>query len=400
MLSRRSPGFRRLLIGVLCLGFVHVARADVSRDSFSAVVQANFSKWDRNHDGKLDAREVAALVTDHSVQGNAAAALAAIHAYQRGQKNGGVPLTLDLLTHPREGASGRRDKQEHLPHFEGNYHSYCNHLKKAPREIFVDKAPTLDAFRQGNLGDCYFLSSVGAAISLNAAAVKSMVHVHPDGACDLTFRNGIHVHVPRLTDAEICLGSSAGQQGLWLNILEKGFGLARLHRARKGVKVGEVSLDAISKGGDTDETISLFTGRKAELLSYRRGKGKEKSPPPAHELPVLEAKTRALLRTAVAGRFMLCAGTPAGKMPPGVVNDHAYAVLGYDGKTDTLHLWNPWGNHFEPKGGTGLEHGYSTKGGHFDMPLRDFVRVYEELYYETAVPYGARRVVGTRGVRR
>ena len=65
-------------------------------------------------------------------------------------------------------------------------------------------------------------------------------------------------------------------------------------------------------------------------------------------------------------------------MPPGVVNDHAYAVLGYDAKADTLHIWNPWGNHFEPKGDMGLEHGYSTKGGHFDMPLKDFVRVYED----------------------
>ncbi len=100
-------------------------------------------------------------------------------------------------------------------------------------------------------------------------------------------------------------GSSAGQQGLWLNILEKGFGMSMLHRT---TQEGRVSLDAISKGGDTDETISLFTGRKAELLSYRRGKGKEKAPPAAHELPVLKAKTRALLYAAMAGSFMLCAG--------------------------------------------------------------------------------------------
>src|SRR5262249_33133960 len=153
-------------------------------------------------------------------------------------------------------------------------------------------------------------------------------------------------------------------------------GLSKLHRTKKE---GQVSLDAISRGGDTDETISLFTGRKAELLSYRRGKGTE--PPPPHELTALETKTRNLLHAGLAGRFLLCAGTPGGKMPPGVVSDHAYAVLGYDAKSDALHLWNPWGNHFEPKGGTGLEHGYSTQGGHFNMPLKDFIHVYEELYY-------------------
>ena len=169
-----------------------------------------------------------------------------------------------------------------MPHFEGNYQAYCGHLKKVPREIFVDKAPTLDAFRQGNLGDCYFLSSVGAAVNLNAAALKSMVHAHPDGSCDLSFRNGIHVHVPRLTDAEICLGSTAGQQGLWLNVLEKGFGLAKLHRAKNAGKEGTVSLDAISKGGDTDETISLFTGARRSCSRIER---KRPHRPPMNCLP-------------------------------------------------------------------------------------------------------------------
>lgn len=370
----------------LCL--LPEARTDTTSQSFSAVVEANFSKWDKNHDGKLEATEVSQLLTEHSITGDAAAALAAIHVYQRGQKNGGIALTKEVLIHTKDGAAGRRDKQEHMPHFENNYHAYIKHLKSVPRQVFIEKAPSLDAFRQGNLGDCYFLSSVGAAVYLNAPAVKNMVHVQSDGSCDLTFRNGVRVHVPRLTDAEICLGSTAGQQGLWLNVLEKGFGLSKLHRV-KNKKEGEVSLDAISKGGDTDETISLFTGRKAELLSYRKGKGKEPPPPSAHELPALELKTRALLHAALAGRFLLCAGTPGGKMPPGVVSDHAYAVLGYDTKTDSVHLWNPWGNHFEPKGGTGLDHGYSTQGGHFNMPLKDFIRVYEELYYETAIPYGA-----------
>lgn len=382
-----SPRRRLAFTWCLFLLLTSAVRARETGDSFSAVVEANFSKWDKNHDGKLDAKEVADLLTDHSITGNAAAALAAIHVYQRGAKAGGIALTRETLIHSKDTAAGRRDQQEHLPHFDGNYRSFCTHLKTAPREVFVDKAPNLDAFHQGNLGDCYFLSSVGAAVHLNAAAVKGMVQVKSDGSCDLTFRNGVRVHVPRLTDAEICLGSSAGKQGLWLNILEKGFGISKLHRTKKE---GQVSLDAISKGGDTDETISLFTGRKAELLSYRHGKGKEKLPPAAHDLPVLEAKTRALLHNAMAGRFLLCAGTPPGKMPPGVVNDHAYAVLDYDAKADALHLWNPWGNHFEPKGGTGVDHGYSTKGGHFNMPLKDFVRVYEELYYETLIPYGAR----------
>ena len=93
---------------ILCVN--REARSDATGQSFSAVVEANFSKWDKNHDGKLEAKEVADLLTEHSIAGDAAAALAAIHVYQRGQKNGGIALTKEILIHTKDGAAGRRDR--------------------------------------------------------------------------------------------------------------------------------------------------------------------------------------------------------------------------------------------------------------------------------------------------
>ena len=59
------------------------------------------------------------------------------------------------------------------------------------------------------------------------------------------------------------------------------------------------------------------------------------------------------------------------------------AIFGIDAQAGVLHLWNPHGNTFKPKGPAGLEHGYATKGGRFDMPLGDFVATFRGVTFET-----------------
>jgi hypothetical protein len=391
MAQRDISMFRYGLIVLTSLAAACLLWADADSKkptSFMAVVSANFDKWDLNHDGKLTSDEINKLLSSHTITGEAAAALASIHVFQRGKKAGGPALSRDMLKHQAgkdDGDVGRRDKAQKAPHFENNYQSFRTHIAKAPRELFVGKAPSLTGFSQGNLGDCYFLSAVGAAVNRNPALIRRMFQPRPDGSVDLTFANGRHVHVTKLTDAEIAIGSSAGQQGLWLNVLEKGFGQVKIHTSR-GVNRGEPGLDAIATGGDADDTISLLTGHKADMLTIRNGKGKEPPPPSGRELPILVTKLRALFRISNTAHPLLCAGTPGGKLPPGVVTDHDYAILGYDNATDTVHLWNPWGNQHKIKGPPGLQFGYAVDGGKFSMPLNEFVQIFEEVYYETALP--------------
>jgi thiol-disulfide isomerase/thioredoxin/tetratricopeptide (TPR) repeat protein len=61
---------------------------------------------------------------------------------------------------------------------------------------------------------------------------------------------------------------------------------------------------------------------------------------------------------------------------------HAYALLRYDSKTDTVDLWNPHGNNFKPKGPPGLTNGYPTKDGLFTVPLDDFVQQFTGVSFE------------------
>jgi hypothetical protein len=105
-------------------------------------------------------------------------------------------------------------------------------------------------------------------------------------------------------------------------------------------------------------------------------------------------RVRHLLHQAFAEHRLVCAGTDSSTPPPGLVEDHAYAILSFRG--DLVEVWNPWGEDFTPKGQPGIEHGYPTRHGRFFMPLRDFVKVFEEIYYETGEPLPSGR--GVRGV--
>src|SRR5262249_22742968 len=105
----------------------------------------------------------------------------------------------------------------------------------------------------------------------------------------------------------------------------------------------------------------------------------EKEPSKADELMKSVSEK---LSEAMSHKELVGASTGKETLPPGINGRHAYAVLGYDSSSRVVHLWNPHGNTFHPKGLPGLQNGYPTKAGQFDMPLSDFVRVFNGLALE------------------
>lgn len=367
-----------------------VAYADESHASpFNAVVREHFSRWDRNHDGVLSVEEVDRLLVDPSVKEEAAAALAAIHHYQTSKKHKPGTMTEDYLTAAasgKEAPTERRDEGETVPHFRSLYATYLKHMKKVPREIFhTPDAPSLQGFHQGQIGDCYFLAVVAAAVARNPAGVKRMFQVHPDGSCELHFPDGRRTHVARLTDAEIALGSTTGQQGLWLNVLEKGFGQVR-KRHPASLPGHAPATDVIGSGGGETETIELLTGHKAEHLSFHHHAGSAAGEP---ELRTLALKVRSVVHLAHAERLLACCATGKTVKTHGVPGNHAYSVLGLDPDGKSVIVRNPWGNQYHPKGDPGLENGYPVKDGIFHVPVQDFVQIFGGITYETRLPLGA-----------
>jgi hypothetical protein len=382
---------------------------------FTKEVESHFDQWDRNHNGTLEAAEIDVLVVDPEIKGSTAAAVACLKAAQRSGKFELPALTLDYFHgYEADVAQGKKPS----PPFDQSFSRGVKRITKTKRDLFADGVPSLEACHQGPLGDCFFVAVVGASIVRNPEDVHSMITQQSDGSIDVSFPNGRKAHVPGLTDAELALTSTTGSDGLWLSVLEKAYGKIR-NDSLPEEKQTESTTDAIARGGSTTTTIRLMTGHTVDRVSFRPRQGgraqhrpdgdkkpevgkkpdddakpAEKPAAPAIDPAVLQAhldatlpKLREQLVEAIGNHKLIAAGTPKdGTMPPGVNGNHAYAVLGYDRTTDKVHLWNPHGNTFKPKGEPGLENGYPTRAGHFDMPLTEMGKVFAAITIETDQP--------------
>jgi hypothetical protein len=346
-------------------------------DTIASVIADHFPRWNKSGDGKLSREQVDALVSNHSVKGDTAAAVAALHIYFRDNpKVGSLTQSFVVESAGKKLPEERRDLANKVQHFQADYENFRNHIQNAPRDLFVSDAPQLVGMHQGSLGDCYFVNVIGAAIHIDRNRVKQIFHPIKDGVWELDFLDGSKTTV-HLTDAQIALGSSAGSQGLWLNVLEEGFGQVRFKlMQQKDKQPGDIPIDVISRGGSPGLAISLLTGHKSEQLDVLKH---------ANE-PAATRKLRDVMIAGTKGRLLMSAGTPGSehKLPPGVIGGHCYAVLGFDASKDIVHLWNPWGNNFQPqKMPVGMENGYPVKDGLFDVPLGDFVKIFGYFDYET-----------------
>ncbi|HEV8070565.1 MAG TPA: C2 family cysteine protease [Planctomycetaceae bacterium] len=376
--------------------------ADRAKQSFTKVVNQNFQNWDQNRDGWLSADEIDRLVIAPSVSGLEAAAVAAIHRYLRSDGAPPAVTKADLLTKaeqqpvlPEQGNTQealRHDQNDGKPRFVTYYARFASHLKKSPRDLFTgDGGPALDGIKQGALGDCFFMCVIGATVSRDPQTVRRMLRANPDGTTDVRFPAGRAVRVPRLTDGEIALTSSAADQGIWINVLEKAFGEVSYAKPQTHHSEDDIDLDVISRGGKILTTIQLMTGHKAFVIPIRRYKDKKYHLPTGAEIPRTLARLDSVFSKAFATNRLVCVdiapGVPGKDIPPGLVGRHAYAVLGYDQTSQTVTVWNPHGKDFAPKTSpTGMEHGYPVKSGVFQVPLDDFVRIFNSVTYETSAP--------------
>jgi hypothetical protein len=342
-------------------GLLMAAEESTVAEGFAAQVAAHFESWDLDRDGALSFVETSRLVPVVAIRDEAAAALAAIHRVQRGKTWHRAAFTrADLVAD----GPGRR------PPFEADYRWGLAHIRDAGRTLFAEGAPSVRGLHQGPLGDCYFVATLAAMVDRDPDDVRRIIRPGPDGSFVVRFPDGETVTVRHVSDAEVALGSSAVGQGLWMTVLEKAYGeLVGRSMARRGVI--EDAIDALGHGGHPTTALELFTGHDAAILRFgTRAAG---------YVPL----ARALLIGNLRQRRLTCCATPDGDVPPGLAPGHLYAVLGFDPAGDVVHVWNPWGNRFEPDGPPGPKAGYPVRDGHFFIPLADFVRIFAVMSYET-----------------
>jgi hypothetical protein len=372
---------------------------------FAQVVLAHFATWDADRDGRLSAKEVDALTVDPQFKGPEAAALAALKLGLRSEKITPPPITREYLEQLKNGGRNRPGTSkaeaaavdDFIDHpdtaagqsvnFERSYTNILGKIQRASRELFADGAPDIKTLSQGPLGDCYFVSVIGAATYRNASDISKVLSMPDAGTYEARFPGQKPVKFKPLTDVEVAISSTGGSGGLWLAVLEKALGTLR-HEARpESHHAAEEPTDYIANGGNAGEIIQLLTGNDFLRLSLGNRKGAAGAAFKNSDTAL--DQLRGGLKSAFAEHRLVTAGTPGEDapmpMPPGVTRKHAYAVLGYDAQADTVRLWNPHGNAFKPAGAPGLKQGYVTQAGMFDMRLADFAQVFGSIVFETAL---------------
>src|SRR6185295_3968187 len=108
-------------------------------------------------------------------------------------------------------------------------------------------------------------------------------------------------------------------------------------------------IDALGRGGSAGTMLSFITGHEITRFSFKFAK--DTAATPAQRDAKLSELRNQLNAAVRENRLMTCGTTKT--TTPGVTPNHAYAVLGFDAKTDAVTLWNPHGSSFTPKGPMG-----------------------------------------------
>lgn len=358
------------LVCILSLG---AALAAEEKRSFLDLVTARFERWDRDHDGVLTPAELDAAVADPSNQGDEAAALAALKRVSRSTRLKVPPLTLAYV---REtiAAAPAATRPDFAKMFKEGQAVLASATKREP---FADGAPRLDTIHQGRLGNCFCLAPLGAMVHRDPGQVVRMFVRQADGTYLVALgKRSVRIAPP--TDAELAMTSSNEGAGLWVNLYEKAVGTA-LNEAKPAEQRAGSPMDVLAKGGSAGTMLEFITGQPIRRISFVFGKD-PKVDEAGRQAQLRELRTQ--VEAADRDRRLMTCGTLA-VTTPGLTPNHAYAVLGFDAKTDRVRLWNPHGGAFKPKAEPGPANGYPMQDGIFELGLVEWTKQFSGMAYAT-----------------
>ncbi|HEY9677842.1 MAG TPA: C2 family cysteine protease [Drouetiella sp.] len=221
-----------------------------------------------------------------------------------------------------------------------------------------------DAVHQGELGDCYFMSSLASLAKSNPQSIQNMIKDNGNNTYTVTFPGDPDhpVNIDKPSQEEISkYGHGDSEHGNWVSVIEKA------HRKYTG-------RDTSDEGDDPINAIKLLTKQGSgtvddKLTGYVFGVGRTSEDNVAKDLKNATQDNRVIV--ASSGRDDKPATfLGANNEPENVVANHAYSVVGFDEKTNTVKLRNPWGSD-------------GARNSTFDMSLDEFYNTFNDLQFTT-----------------
>lgn len=205
-------------------------------------------------------------------------------------------------------------------------------------QLFVNGA-TYNDVRQGALGDCYFMASIGEVALKNQAAITNMFTVNGDGTYTVRFyQNGtaqyvtVDSYLPTNSGGALIYANRganyvSASNELWTALAEKAYVQMNEMGWTRGSMTGTgINSYAAIAGGYIYAALGHITGQSTTAFAYTTG----------------ATAFTTFVNAYNQGKSIGFASktTPASSQ---VVGGHAYAVVGYNAANQTITLFNPWG---------------------------------------------------------
>jgi hypothetical protein len=207
--------------------------------------------------------------------------------------------------------------------------------------LFVGGA-TYSDIKQGYLGDCYFMASLGETALKNPSAINNMFVVNGDGTYTVRFYNNgkaeyvtVDSYLPTNGSGQSIYANLGAMytntnNELWTALAEKAYvQINEMGWLRSGLQGnGQNSYSAI-EGGYIFAALGQITGQGTSPFTSTS----------------LSTSFTTFVTAYNAGKSIGFASrsSPASSS---VVGNHAYAVVGYNATNQTVTLFNPWGTSY------------------------------------------------------
>jgi hypothetical protein len=208
--------------------------------------------------------------------------------------------------------------------------------RQASGSLFVNGASYTDV-RQGGLGDCYFLASLGEIALRTPSAIENMFIANGDGTYTVRFFHGstaefvtVDSYLPTDSGGYFVFASMGGRASsstneLWVALAEKAY-----------VQLNECTwLRPTSWGGGQNVYTGISGGNMYQAMNQISGQS------------TVGYQSVSGTMTAFASAFnsgkSICFGSKTTPASSTVVGNHAYAVISVNTANQTVQLFNPWG---------------------------------------------------------
>jgi hypothetical protein len=203
--------------------------------------------------------------------------------------------------------------------------------------LFSSSGPShLDEY-QGELGDCYLISSLGTIADTAPATIENMIIPNGDGTWTVRFYDNGQADYVTVNDELPTSGGmlvfdgyghgTTNPPGLWIALIEKAY-----------AQWDETGNEG--RGG-TNSYADIQGGWMANVDAQVLG----------HAAPSYDLSSSSDLQALISGMTneqAVTVGTDGSNnsndsLPYGLYGSHAYAVTGYNSSNQTFTLYNPWG---------------------------------------------------------